>query len=83
VPPSIDGVHLMQKHLEVLAPLSRPAQQEPITSAEIQGSEDHALGIEPSETDAYGLSPKGPSSSQRWKQEEIGFIFYQQDTARR
>ena len=83
MPPAVMPLEHMQKSPEVFTSLSLPDQKKAGACFEINGSKDYPFRIISLKKNFCRLSSQRPRGTKRRKQQKIGFILKQQDTAGR
>src|SRR5262249_43811104 len=71
----------LQKEPKIFAPLARPHQKQPMARADIECAEDHSPRIAARERHLRRLPPFGPTRSQGGEQQQVSFVFAEDNAA--
>src|SRR5436190_18909 len=78
-PFAVAQVDLPEEFSEVFTTMALTGFHQAIPRLEIDGAENHALGVESRQGDARSLALERPSCPERRKQQQIGFVLSQDD----
>src|SRR5215211_5937163 len=75
LPGTIVMMNQFEKCLKVTGSLARSRQKQPMSAGKVHGSKNNLSRIPARQSNLSHFTATSPASPQRWKQEQIGFIF--------